>query len=62
MSEFWKIILIIVSVLALGIAAFTGNNKNAEQESILPQAYEQVNEIHRTFNGKLDRKFYRQNS
>ena len=28
----------------------------------VPQAYEQVNEIHRTFNGKLDRKFYRQNS
>ena len=28
----------------------------------VPQAYEQVNEIHRTFNGKLDRKFYRQKS
>ena len=28
----------------------------------VPQAYEQVDEIHRTFNGKLDRKFYRQNS
>lgn len=28
----------------------------------VPQAYELVNEIHRTFNGKLDRKFYRQNS
>lgn len=28
----------------------------------VPQAYEQVNEIHRTFNGKLDRKFYRQHS
>lgn len=25
----------------------------------VPQAYQQVNEIHRTFNGKLDRKFYR---
>ncbi len=28
----------------------------------VPQAYEQVNEIHRTFNGKLNRKFYRQKS
>ena len=28
----------------------------------VPQAYEQVDEIHRTFNGKLDRKFYRQKS
>lgn len=28
----------------------------------VPQAYEQVNEIHRTFNGKLDRKYYRQQS
>ena len=25
----------------------------------VPQAYQQVNDIHRTFNGKLDRKFYR---
>ena len=28
----------------------------------VPQAYEQVNEIHRTFNGKLNRKYYRQQS
>ena len=26
----------------------------------VPQAYELVNEVHRTFNGKLDRKYYRQ--
>lgn len=28
----------------------------------VPQAYEQVSEIHRTFNGKLNRKYYRQQS
>jgi acyl-CoA synthetase (AMP-forming)/AMP-acid ligase II len=26
----------------------------------VPQVYELVEEVHRTFNGKLDRKFYRQ--
>lgn len=32
---------------------------NLERHKV-PQAYELVDEIHRTFNGKLDRKFYRQ--
>lgn len=26
----------------------------------VPSAYEQVEEVHRTYNGKIDRKFYRQ--
>lgn len=56
MSEFWKIILIIVSVLALGIAAFTGNNKNAEQESILPQAYEQYYQTEGAMEDRYTRK------
>lgn len=34
---------------------------NARLESYkVPQFYEQVEQIHRTYNGKLDRKFYRQ--
>ena len=41
MSQILKIILVFISILALGLAAFTGNKKNAGQESILPEAYEQ---------------------